>query len=597
MSFRIKLMKNKGRLYAAIVEETYNPLIKRSSGKTIRTYGDLNKRRLTEPDIDERIQADLAELRANADLAERLKAQTLKDQVATCAPNNKPDCVGIYNYGIALYRRLWERLGLDVWFKQYRRNHRLKFDFDLAAFFLAALRILAPCSKKRTHEYRGNFVFDFSSLTQADLYETLGLLSGSRDVLIRNVNKGIADIYERTMTVALYDCTTFYFESFDSDELRARGMSKENRANEVQVVMGLLIDADGIPLDYELFRGNTSEIKTLLQVVRKHKVNSGLGKVTVIADRGLNCKLNLQHLAEEGFDYIVAQSISRLKKDVKERVLSEENWEHSERFHEDVFKMKRLDARADPERDAGIIVTWSLKRHHHDLDVLEELWTKGKELIAKGASAVETSMKHGSRQFLKSKKGKKGEYEVNTSLYEKRKKQAGFYVIATSNKDASPQEIFANLRRLWRVEECFRVLKSNLDARPVFVWTPEHIRGHFLVCYLALVLERLSCHLIRMKGIRDISPHKLVELMRQQNVTVLSGRARSTPISLRLGHDGSTPERKNADIASADAVMQIFGIAPVNMMEAYPDLKNKLACRLPFAAREATGGIIRRSRG
>ena len=210
------------------------------------------------------------------------------------------------------------------------------------------------------------------------------------------------------MTVALYDCTTFYFESFDSDELRARGMSKENRANEVQVVMGLLVDADGTPLDYELFRGNTSEIKTLLQVVRKHKVNSGLGKVTVVADRGLNCKLNLQHLAEEGFDYIVAQSISRLKKDVKERVLSEENWEHSERFHEDVFKMKRLDASPDPERDAGITVTWSLKRHHHDLDVLEELWTKGKELAAKGASAVETSMKHGAREFPKSKKRQAG---------------------------------------------------------------------------------------------------------------------------------------------------------------------------------------------
>lgn len=204
-----------------------NPLIKRNCGKTIRTYGDLNKRRLTEPDIDARIQADLAELKANADLAERLKAQTLKEQAAVFESNNKPDCAGIYNYGIALYRRLRERLGLDVWFKQYRRNHRLNFDFDLAAFFLAAMRILAPCSKKRTHEYSGNFVFDFSSLTQADLYETLGLLSRAKDILIRNVNKGIADIYERTMTVALYDCTTFYFESFDSDELRARDVQGE----------------------------------------------------------------------------------------------------------------------------------------------------------------------------------------------------------------------------------------------------------------------------------------------------------------------------------------------------------------------------------
>lgn len=152
-----------------------------------------------------------------------------------------------------------------------------------------------------------------------------------------------------------------------------------------------------------------SEIKTMLQVVRKHKADSGLKNVTVIADRGLNCKLNLQRLAEEGFDYIVAQSVSRPKKNVKERVLSEENWEHSERYHEDVFKMKRLDARADPELDASIIVTWSLKRHHHDLDVLEELWTKGKELAAKGASAVETSMKHGARQFLKKQERQAGQ--------------------------------------------------------------------------------------------------------------------------------------------------------------------------------------------
>lgn len=96
MSFRVKLMKNKDRLYAAIVEETYNPFIKRNCGKTIRTYGDLNKRRLTEPDIDARIQADLAELKANADLAGRFKAQTLKERAAVFESNNKPDCAGIY---------------------------------------------------------------------------------------------------------------------------------------------------------------------------------------------------------------------------------------------------------------------------------------------------------------------------------------------------------------------------------------------------------------------------------------------------------------------------------------------------------------------
>ena len=348
-------------------------------------------------------------------------------------------------------------------------------------------------------------------------------------------------------------------------------MSKENRTNEVQVVMGLLIDGDGIPLDYDLFKGNTSEINTMLQVVKRHREAAGLGSVTVIADRGLNSAFNLSELTREGFDYIVAQSIDRLGNSFKEQVF-DGNWESVFGTDDnDSFKLKTI---ADEED--SIIVSWSLKREMHDLKVLEERWEKSCELIGKGSSAVEASFKHGTRQFLKSKSGHKAEYEPNTRLYEKRRKYAGFYALKTSLKNLSPSEVYAKLRQLWRVEECFRVLKSNLEARPVYVWSTEHIRGHFLICYLALVLERLSLKMIREAGI-EVSSHKLIELMRGQQIIVLPSSKRIYTGCVRTGQGGD-----NLSVELADKAMSHFNLEAVNKVELTPMLLKKLKVKLPF---------------
>ena len=573
MGYRIQIAKNRGHRYISIVEDFYNPAIKRGSTRNIKTYGDLDKLLIDDPDIENKIRAEFEELKSDRDRQKKLREASLLDMAVKPEFSSKPGSAPTLNYGIGMYRKLWEKLNLDTWFNQYSRNHkdRVRFDYDMAAFYLSACRILYPGSKKRTYERRDSFIYDFSALTLDNLYDTLGLLAASKETLVNHLNRNIAGLYERTVTVALYDCTTFYFESFDTDELRARGMSKENRTNEVQVVMGLLIDGDGIPLDYDLFKGNTSEINTMLQVVKRHREAAGLGSVTVIADRGLNSAFNLSELTKEGFDYIVAQSIDRLGNSFKEQVF-DGNWESVFGTEDnDTFKLKTIANEED-----SIIVSWSLKREMHDLKVLEERWKKSCDLISRGSSAVEASFKHGTRQFLKSKSDQKAEYEPNTSLYEKRRKYAGFYALKTSLKNLSSSEVYSKLRQLWRVEECFRVLKSNLEARPVYVWSTEHIKGHFLVCYLALVLERLSLKMIREAGI-EVSANKLIDLMRMQSVAELPSLRKSVKGYLRIGHQGIQDE-----IELSDRIMTCFNLEAVNELEADAGLRKKLKVRLPI---------------
>lgn len=219
--------------------------------------------------------------------------------------------------------------------------------------------------------------------------------------LNRNLNAKIKDIYRRVETNAFYDCTTFYFESFDSDELRARGMSKENKTNEVGVVMDVLIDGDGIPINYQLFWGNTQEMNTMVEVVNAYKQKAGLKEVTIVADRGLNSYFNLKQLRAMDFHYIVAQSIHRLNKNLQQKVFEDkwdEVWQSSE--GEEIFKLKTIKQPSQNGLDNEIIVTWSKKRALQDLKVLEERYAKCRDLLAKGNSAVDASFKHGTRQFL-----------------------------------------------------------------------------------------------------------------------------------------------------------------------------------------------------
>lgn len=574
MAFRLKVTKVKGREYAAIVENIYDKQRHGSSSRTVRSCGDLVKLRLENPNIDEELRQEVARLNADAEAA----AQAWINRHLQSLDCTQDRSLKQVNYGIAFYRRIWESLKLHTWFDRAKRNTRgrIGYDLDQAVFLLAAMRILKPMSKSKTFSSRDELLFDFTKLSLDDIYHSLDVLADKKKTIISNLNRNLEEIYARVKTIAFYDVTTFYFESFDSDELRARGMSKENKTNEVQVVLGLLVDGEGIPIDYELFRGNTSEMNTIIEVVNNYKAKNKLEKVTVVADRGLNSRLNLKTLTDLKFDYIVAQSIDRLPAETKEKIFREDNWDQEfiAQDGSETFKVKTIKQSTAPELDNEIIVTWSAKRQTHDLKVLNERFDKCKQLLEGGAGAVDASIKHGVRQFLRIKKSAKVAYATNDDLYQKRKKQAGYYALVTSHKNTDALKIYSDLRRLWHIEECFRVMKTNLDTRPVYVWTTKRIRGHFLVCYLALVMERLAYYRIRQVGL-DLSAQKVIELLAQAKMTILEQDKTKKTLYLKQGISANAA--KNNDYANAvDELMRVVGIEPPAAIEDSIGLARKL---------------------
>ena len=240
----------------------------------------------------------------------------------------------------------------------------------------------------------------------------------------------------------------------------------------------------------------------------------------------------------------------------------------------ETFKVKTLNQSSSSELDNKIIVTWSAKRQAHDLKVLNERFEKCRKLLEKGTGAVNASIKHGVRQFLKIKKGTKVEYSSNEELYKKRQKQAGYYALITSHKNTDAMQIYRDLRNLWHIEECFRVMKTNLDARPVYVWTPKKIRGHFLVCYLALVMERLAHYRIEQAGI-DLSGQKIIELLGQARMTILEQDKTKKTLYLKQGISADA-NKNNEYTDTVDNLMRVVGIDPPAAIEDSIGLARKL---------------------
>lgn len=585
MTYRIKITKKQpGVEYVQIVQTLYDPQTKKARHLSVESYGNLQARLAQDSEFLEKLKAHVEQLNQYQETEEERKLERLVSDLRYAQSDVDCRLQPTANYGLAFYRALWEKLGLHTWFDRAKRNSRgaITYDLDLYTFFLVSHRILFPASKKKTFEMRNQSLFDFSEIKLEHLYDVLGVLASKKETIIRTVNKAISDIYERVECIAFYDVTTFYFESFDSDELRARGMSKENKTNEVQVVLGLLTDGEGIPLTYEIFRGNTAEMKTLIEVVNDYREKANLSKVTVVADRGLNSIQNLSELRDLGFEYIVAQSINLLKAKDRDFALSQENWDQVYTTHEgeDTFKIKTFEIQNSQGTMDKVIVTWSKKREMHDLTVLEERAGKALQLLKQGNAAVTASIKHGVRQFLTGKRGSKLEFSFNTGLYDKRRKFAGFYAVVTSKVNDSAEDIYKQLRMLWHIEECFRVMKSSLDSRPIFVWTPEHIRGHFLVCYLALVLERLSYKFVKKTGL-GVSSEEVITTLSNARLAVVRDTRHDTSLLIRLGI--SRDETENEELRQKiDQLFEAVDLPALNSIESASSIKRKMKVKLPI---------------
>ena len=614
-SLSIQISNRKKGKYATIIKTYIDPITRKRTSRSVKTYGYIDEELKKDPHYLDKIRKDLEELRKDVEQAEKLREE--KERRIFPAISSQ-ECQDAYRaaprliYGDATIRSLWEELELDKWFRKTRHNAKIFYDFDLAAFYMVACRILNPCSRLRMVKIAPQFFFDYQSNLKLDyLYDALGQIAKRKGTIIRYLTNKTGDLLQRDTTLVFYDVTTFYFESFEPDTLRARGMSKEHRTHETQVVLGLLIDANGVPIDYEVFRGNTAETKTLMKVVDNYRKTHEKGRVIVVADRGLNSKKNLSEIRLAGCDYIVAHTLQRLKKEKLDEIFKEEGWHLrcDKKTGEITWKYKSLifeqaeqtkkkkaeevknkggesgnDNKSDELPKPRLIVTWSANRAFNDLKEIDAKWQAAEALISSGKSAVNSSFRRGSRQFLKPQKN--NSYELNKSLLDKKHQFAGYYGVVTSCQDLTDEQVYDHLRHLWKIEESFRVMKTYLQARPVYVRTEEHIRGHFLVCILALVLERILQQRAHEHGL-EYSFDYLSELLTVPTISPIYNARNKEKLFLKTGLSmNSTAQDEEptlTDMASdADKLMELFGIRKLKTIETMTDIRSRLKVHLPF---------------
>ncbi|MFL1059200.1 IS1634 family transposase, partial [Mycoplasmopsis synoviae] len=332
------------------------------------------------------------------------------------------------------------------------------------------------------------------------------------------------------------------------------GFSKDNKVNQTQVVLGLLIDDMGIPIYYDLFPGNTSDFLTLKPVLENIKKDLGIEKITIVADRGLNSKSNLLAIKEAGYDYIMAYKIkgkeNKIKGiyDLETYKMMYEEFGVKKQDHKEFFKSNNTFY----EIDNKLILTFSRKRQRKDKKDCERLIKKAKKLL--NLSAIKSEMKRDDKKYLKFAAN---EVELDHQAILKDEAADGFYGILTSHEDMDEKEIIKQYSKLWKIEESFRVMKTNFELRAIFLSAEKTIKGHFLICFLALTIQRYLEFVLDCCGY-PMPTNKIIDAIKNQKLSIIP----------EINTYIKTEESEDFKI-----ILKVLGIKPIETIGKYEDIK------------------------
>lgn len=390
-----------------------------------------------------------------------------------------------------IYRKIWDEFDLSNALKDIFSDKRITYDAAETVFLEVISRLIKPSSKLKLHEEQQKF-YGINNVNLHNLYRILDLLSDKKELIEDALFFKNKNLFNLSVDVVFYDVTTIYFESVTQDDIKNFGYSKDCKFGEVQIVMGLLVDIEGRPIGFDIYPGNTFEAKTLEKIICKLKNRFSLREVIIVADRGINTKINLKTIKDMGLDYIVGSRLKSLDKSMKNKVL--DHTKYNNLFNNDVDVIDYLIIDYENQIKDGkkvvdtlkekLYCTWSSRRSRKDQHDRNRLVEKAKERIKTGA----TDNKRGIKKYIKSNSGKL--CVLDEEKIELDKQWDGYYGMQCSRDDLSIDKILESYNRLWKIEESFRVLKSNLEVRPVFHWTPKRINGHMVVCFISFLLQR-----------------------------------------------------------------------------------------------------------
>lgn len=385
----------------------------------------------------------------------------------------------IWGY-VRVVRKLWEMFDFDNIFRKVIRDKKVEFDFFSAVFLMLLDRLREPKSKLGSFNEQDNY-YGIKENELHHLYRALDILSEGKDEIEIYIFEKNKTVFDMRVDVCLYDVTTLFFESVRKDELKGFGFSKECKINEVQIVLGLLVDLDGRPIGFEIFPGNKYEGHTVGVILEKLKNKFKINRLIFVGDQAICTSDNLDLIEGKGFKYVVGSKIKMKTKELKEEILNIKNYiTISGLDSDDILKYKQIDLEG-----SKIILTWSSKRAEKDKKDRERLIEKAKKL------AVNRSLvfsKKGAMKYINIKQG--GEVYLNEGKILDDARYDGFYGIQTNCKEFDIKYLLTIYHDLWKIEESFRIFKTHLETRPIFHWTPRRIKGHMVLCFIAFLLER-----------------------------------------------------------------------------------------------------------
>lgn len=411
-------------------------------------------------------------------------------------------------------RRLWKELKLERVLKKIARKHqRLELNLNKAVLLCVVQRLVEPASKLRTHSRRDKLAGNYEVELQ-HLYRALDILADEKTHIERSLFDARRDLFNNSIDMVFFDTTTFYFDSQKAGALLRKGYSKDGKFADVQIVFGMMTDKLGQPIGYEYFPGNTHDVKTLLPAVRRLKEEFHLGDVTIVGDSGVLSKSNLKELDKCDYRYIVAAKLKQLPAEKKKEILQRERYHKFGAGEEEIWLYETL------FRGRRLIVTWSDKRARKDAHEREELLKKLEAKLEEGEKGVLTP------RYRKFVEVKGVSMSLKPKAIEDDAAYDGFLGVITNNAKLEAPDAVKKYKELWKIEESFRMMKSQLEVRPMFHWTEKRISGHLVMCFLCFAVLRELERRARVAGIKESAERMLRALSELQASEIESGGGR-----------------------------------------------------------------------
>jgi len=498
MAYFLKKTKLKKGIYLQIYESFYNHEKKQTAHRSYEALGYIKD--LTTPEIKDPVSYYSKVVQKMNEEANLLKQKDRERQIS-----DSPE----RHLGYFLLKAVFDNLKVCNYldFLQIPKNFRFRISHLIEALIYS--RMIEPCSKSKTFHEVLPSIHNNYNLSYGQILDGIEFIGNEYEKIIEIFNHQLNIKYPFKTSSTYFDCTNFYFEIDKEDDLRRKGPSKENRKDPI-LGMGLLLDSHQVPIGMKLYPGNESEKPVIREIIQDLKTRNNIkGRTIQVADKGLNCANNILSARKNGDGYIFSKSVKMLPDVEKIWVLLENGYQDIldkdkkllYRIKECVDKFPYLYTNENGKKvtidlTEKRVVTFNPKLAEKKKLEINRMVEKAKILKASQAKKQEFGECSKYVTFTPiDKKGNSTDGKVTVSLnskaIEEDLKLAGYNLFVTSETRMTAQDIYSTYRNLWRIEESFKVMKSYIDARPVYLQKVNSICGHFLICYLSVLLLRI----------------------------------------------------------------------------------------------------------